>query len=166
MAHPLPPGHAPQGYACPLCALARGSPLSDGLSAHSDIVLSGEKAVAAISAYQWPNNPGNVIVFPIAHHENLYSIPADLAPAIHSVAQAVALAMKAAWQCDGVSTRQHNEPAGNQDVWHYHLHVTPRFKGDNFYGTLTTGKHLMAQAQRAAYTIQLRHHLNPNHADA
>lgn len=38
--------------------------------------------------------------------------------------------MKAAYGCDGVSTRQHNEPAGDQDVWHYHLHVVPRWHGD------------------------------------
>ena len=30
---------------------------------------------------------------------------------------------------------QHNESAGDQDVWHYHVHVTPRFNLDNFYCT-------------------------------
>ena len=44
-----------------------------------------------------------------------------------------ALAMKAVFQCDGVSTRQHNEPAGYQDVWHFHVHVFPRFHGDSLY---------------------------------
>jgi histidine triad (HIT) family protein len=43
--------------------------------------------------------------------------------------------MKIIYQCDGVSTRQHNEPAGNQDVWHYHVHVTARFSDDNFYSS-------------------------------
>jgi hypothetical protein len=31
--------------------------------------------------------------------------------------------------------RQHNEPAGNQDLWHLHVHVFPRFEGDNLYGS-------------------------------
>jgi len=43
--------------------------------------------------------------------------------------------MKQAWKCDGVSTRQHNEPAGNQDVWHYHMHVFPRWDNDDLYGS-------------------------------
>ena len=47
----------------------------------------------------------------------------------------MALTMKVVYSCDGISTRQHNEPAGNQDVWHYHLHVTPRYKDDVFYST-------------------------------
>ena len=41
--------------------------------------------------------------------------------------------MKAAFSCDGVSTRQHNEPAGYQEVWHYHLHVFPRYGADELY---------------------------------
>ena len=41
--------------------------------------------------------------------------------------------MKGVLSCDGVSTRQHNEPAGNQDVWHFHQHVFPRYKGDELY---------------------------------
>jgi hypothetical protein len=32
--------------------------------------------------------------------------------------------------------RQHNEPAGNQEVWHYHLHVFPRYARDDLYGSL------------------------------
>ena len=38
-----------------------------------------------------------------------------------------------AFECDGTSTRQHNEPAGNQDLWHLHVHVFPRFEGDDLY---------------------------------
>ncbi len=38
--------------------------------------------------------------------------------------QRVAVAVKTAYGCNGVSTRQHNEPAGGQDVWHLH-HVFP-----------------------------------------
>jgi histidine triad (HIT) family protein len=52
---------------------------------------------------------------------------------IFDVSKQVALALKATYNCEGVSTRQHNEPAGNQDVWHYHLHVFPRYKDDNLY---------------------------------
>jgi len=45
----------------------------------------------------------------------------------------MALALKGVYNCEGVSTRQHNEPAGDQDIWHYHVHITPRFTQDRFY---------------------------------
>ena len=61
--------------------------------------------------------------------------------------------MKSGYGCDGVSTRQHNEPAGYQDVWHYHLHVFPRFAGDELYGSR---KCLMPPEERAAFAERLR----------
>ncbi|WP_222619102.1 hypothetical protein [Ornithinibacillus hominis] len=48
------------------------------------------------------------------------------------VAQLTALAMKDTYDCDGITTRQHNEPAGSQDVWHYYLHVYLDKKNDFF----------------------------------
>ena len=61
--------------------------------------------------------------------------------------------MTAVYDCDGVSTRQHNEPAGNQGVWQYHQHVFPRNKGDKLY--------FLEQAEmpiekRARYALKLR----------
>lgn len=41
--------------------------------------------------------------------------------------------MKISYSCDGISTRQHNEPAGNQDVWHFHQHIFPRYDNDLLY---------------------------------
>jgi diadenosine tetraphosphate (Ap4A) HIT family hydrolase len=51
--------------------------------------------------------------------------------------------------CTGISTRQHNEPDGKQDVWHLHVHVTPRFKDDQLYaryGDMRPNEHAAAQA--------------------
>ena len=56
---------------------------------------------------------------------------------------------------DGVSTRQHNEPAGNQDVWHYHLHVFPRYQDDAFYEMFYKGEWTTLE-QRLPYTEKLR----------
>jgi histidine triad (HIT) family protein len=78
-------------------------------------------------------NSGHVIIIPNQHHENLYDLPLSTATAIHALAREVALTMKQHYQCLGISTRQHNEPAGDQEVWHYHLHVFPRYHEDNLY---------------------------------
>ncbi len=78
-----------------------------------------------------PNNPGSALVIPNDHYENIFDLPDILATPIHAAARSTATAMKVAFGCDGISLRQHNEPAGSQDVWHYHLHVIPRWHGDD-----------------------------------
>lgn len=148
--------HAPESYRCPFCLIAQGLADDTLYSAGQDIVYQNQAVTAFIGSHQWPNNPGNTIVIPNQHYENIYDLPASQAAHMHTLAQAVALAMKAAFDCDGISTRQHNEPAGNQEVWHFHLHVTPRYRGDRFYETIAGSRTLMPPAERARYAHRLR----------
>ncbi|HEY4521357.1 MAG TPA: HIT family protein [Candidatus Paceibacterota bacterium] len=124
--------HEPQGYVCPLCQIARGEPTDRG-SQEEDVILRNEMVTAFVSAKWWRSNPGHVIVIPNQHIENIYDVPESVGHAIFDASKQVAIALKETYRCDGTSLRQHNEPAGNQDVWHYHLHVFPRYKGDNLY---------------------------------
>ncbi|QDP98955.1 hypothetical protein FOE78_19615 [Microlunatus elymi] len=39
--------------------------------------------------------------------------------------------MRARYGCTGVSLRQHNEPDGNQTVWHFHQHIIARWPDDH-----------------------------------
>ncbi len=41
--------------------------------------------------------------------------------------------MRTSLDCSGTSIRQHNEPSGDQDVWHLHVHVFPRHDTDDLY---------------------------------
>lgn len=145
--------HAPPRYACPFCRLAAGIEDEHVWSRASDVVYRDGHVLAFVAAAQWPNNPGHVLIVPVAHHENLYDLPDDLGARVHAVSRRVALALKGAFGCDGVSTRQHNEPAGNQDVWHYHLHVFPRWHGDGLYGQ---ERARVAPGVRAAQAARLR----------
>lgn len=65
----------------------------------------------------------------------------------------MAMALKGAYACDGISTRQHNEPAGNQVVWHYHLHVFPRYNNDRLY---TSTGYYTEPEERVPYAARLR----------
>lgn len=146
----------PPDYTCPICQFVREEerdPISSNLN---DLVVRNNDAMAIISVHQWPNNPGNVIVFPVDHYENIFDLPDSAAANIHALSHIVALAMKAAWKCDGVSTRQHNGKAGNQDVWHYHLHVTPRYSGDELYATYTSAALIMSPDERDELARELR----------
>ena len=124
--------HEPKNYICPLCLVARGQPTERGTQ-EADVVARNAIATAFIAGKWWKSNPGHVIVIPNGHFENMYDLPQHIANAIFEMSQKVAIAFKETYTCDGVSTRQHNEPAGNQDVWHYHQHIFPRYKDDNLY---------------------------------
>lgn len=147
--------HEPDSYICPFCKLVSGD--DDGVSTQRDIVRRNGLATAFIAARWWPNNHGHVLVVPDNHHENLYDLPAEYGYAVHDLVRDIALAMKNVYKCDGTSVRQHNEPAGSQDVWHYHVHVFPRYAGDNLYATRPYAEFVEPQ-RRWAYADRLREH--------
>jgi histidine triad (HIT) family protein len=149
--------HAPKDYICPFCLVIQGVDEPEHVySVQEDIIYRDQAVTAFIGSHQWPNNHGNVIVVPNEHFENIYDLPVRCAVDIHRVAKMIAIAMKAVYSCDGVSTRQHNEPSGNQDVWHYHLHVTPRYKDDQFYAT---HREFMPPEDRVKHAKRLRDYL-------
>ena len=125
--------HAPADYVCPFCRLVAGG--EDERRTQRDVVRRDELATAFVSPRWWPKNHGHVMVVPNAHYENLYDLPARYGHAIHDLAREVAIAIRQTYGCDGTSLRQHNEPAGNQDRWHYHMHVFQRYVGDDLYFT-------------------------------
>lgn len=102
-----------------------------------------------------PANPGAALVIPIEHYENIYERPDILGGPIQRALRQTAIAMKSAYGSDGVSTRQHNEPAGNQDVWHFRIHVYPRYEGDELDAEAVlvdhSEMHLLAQKLRDAW---------------
>lgn len=123
--------HAPSGYDCPFCRLVAGR--ATELTDQRDVVHRDDGATAFMSPHWWPGNPGHVLVVPDGHHENLYELPAAAGHAMQDLVRTIALALKRAYGCHGVSVRQNNEPAGGQDVWHVHTHVVPRYTGDAFH---------------------------------
>ena len=127
--------HAPEGYVCPFCLIVDGVENEQINTKQNDIIYKDDYVTAFISSSWWKNNKGHVIIIPNKHIENIYDLPSEFSYRIHDLEKEIALALKKTYKCDGVSSRQHNEPCGNQDVWHYHLHVFPRYKGDNLYKT-------------------------------
>ncbi len=123
--------HEPPGYACPFCAVVEGR--EGALNSQSDVVLRDAGVTAFVSPKWWEAAPGHVIVIPNEHYENVYSIPDPLLAAVYAAAKRIACAFRESCGCEGTSMRQHNEPGGGQDVWHFHVHVFPRRRDDLLY---------------------------------
>lgn len=141
--------HQPPDWTCPFCAIAEGY----NVMRLGEVIYADELILSFINRDWWPNNPGHVLIVPRQHYENIYDLPFEVSDRIHRLAKRVALGLKAIHGCDGVSTRQHNEPAGNQEVWHYHLHVFPRYHGDGLY---TSQKQLAPTEERLRHAVRLR----------
>ncbi len=154
--------HAPPNYQCPFCFLIDGIENEIVYTTQKEIVYKTERVTAFVASHQWRGNEPNVLIVPNDHFENVYSLPADYGTDIQNGINKVALALKAVYNCDGVSTRQHNEPAGSQDVWHYHTHVTPRFTKDRFYLRASLFKRLMPLEQRLIHAARLKQVLDPD----
>lgn len=145
--------HAPNGYICPFCLIASGG--EDAYTQKQDIVFEDGSTMAFIASRWWVNNPGSVLVIPKQHFENIYEIPPELLAEVHKTGQKIALAMKESYGCDGVSTRQHNEPAGGQDVWHFHVQVLPRYTNDKLYQNNDNNRFVSAE-ERLPFAETLR----------
>ncbi|WP_205328022.1 HIT family protein [Glycomyces sp. YM15] len=91
--------------------------------------------------------------------------PADAYRAVGELVREVAVAIRATYGCDGVSTRQYNEPAGNQDVWHLHVHVFPRYEGDRLYASKALPGWADAM-ERQVYAERLRAYFTSESASA
>lgn len=123
--------HEPANYSCPFCTLVQGGETKRNKQEH--IIYQNKKVLAFVSPLWWINNPGNILVIPKQHVENIYDISDELLCQVYKVVKKTSIAMKHAYKCDGTSTRQHNEPAGDQFVWHFHVHVYPRYTNDKLY---------------------------------
>lgn len=145
--------HEPAGYDCPFCRLQAG--VVDDLNQARDVVAVTELAYARIAPRWWPANPGGALVIPRRHVENLYEIGPEDGHAVWDLTQQVSVAMRTAYGCDGVSTRQHNEPAGDQEVWHLHVHVLPRSPDDDLYRRHHDARWVTPE-ERAPYAEALR----------
>lgn len=94
----------------------------------SVVVREDERTVSFLTIE--PATEGHTLVIPRRHGRNLFDIdPADLA-AVATASQEIALWQRERLDCAGVTVYQANEPAGFQTVFHYHVHVVPRYPGD------------------------------------
>jgi len=147
--------HAPKNYICPFCLVVKGVENEHVETKKQDVFYKDKYITAFVSSCWWPKNPGYVIIIPNKHYENIYSIPDICLDKIHRFAKKVAIAFKKVYKCDGVSTRQHNEPAGDQDTFHFHFHVSPRYENDNLYLN-NLKKRFISPRERVKYAKKLR----------
>src|SRR5215211_5771769 len=77
-----------------------------------------------------PATRGHALVVPRSHHEDLWTIDPDTLGHTVRAAQRLALRVRDALGADGVNLINSCRPAAWQTVFHFHIHVVPRYQGD------------------------------------
>ena len=94
----------------------------------SERIQEDEHTVAFMDINPWTR--GHALVVPRRHSRNLYEIGEDDLRHTAVASQAVALRMRDRLRCEGVNLLNSCEPAAWQTVFHFHVHVIPRFSDD------------------------------------
>ncbi len=98
-----------------------------------------------------PQGPGHTLVVPKTPSRNILDADAATLARLIPAVQRIARAVKAAFNADGISIMQFNEPAGGQTVFHLHFHVIPRMDGvplKGHSGKMQDGSVLAADAEK------------------
>lgn len=78
-----------------------------------------------------PATKGHALILPKNHSANLYELPDQEAGKVMKLAKKMATQMTEKLGCDGFNLVQNNGETAGQTVFHFHLHLIPRYKEDN-----------------------------------
>ncbi len=78
-----------------------------------------------------PATKGHALIIPKNHMANIFEMDESTAGKVFVLASRIAKAMKEALHCDGLNIVQNNGEIAGQTVFHFHMHIIPRYEGDN-----------------------------------
>lgn len=77
-----------------------------------------------------PASKGHALILPKNHYADLYEIDEDVAADAMKLAKKLAIHMTDVLKCDGFNLVQNNHEVAGQTVFHFHMHLIPRYNGD------------------------------------
>jgi histidine triad (HIT) family protein len=105
---------------CPFCEIVAGR--------REELVHSDETVAAFLC--DPPATPGHTLVVPRVHRTDIWDVTSAEAGAAVELARRLAEAMRDRLGATGVNLRQNSGARAGQDVFHFHLHVVPRYEDD------------------------------------
>jgi histidine triad (HIT) family protein len=96
----------------------------------AEIVYEDEDTLAFLDIH--PNNPGHTLVIPKKPVKNIFDIDEETLAKVWRTVRIVARAVQTATGSEGLNINTNNGAVAGQVVFHYHVHIIPRFAGDGF----------------------------------
>lgn len=94
-----------------------------------EIIARNAAAIAVFDTY--PVSPGHALVLPLRHAVTIWDLEADEYDACFRLVREIQPILAARFSPDGFNVGANCGDAAGQSVWHAHIHVIPRYKGDN-----------------------------------
>ena len=101
-----------------------------------------------------PATKGHALIIPKNHYRNIYDIDSDVASKVFPLASKLAKVMTDTFGADGFNVVQNNEEIAGQSVFHFHMHLIPRYKGDNAIKLWTPGESDQEELAKMAEEIR------------
>ena len=76
-----------------------------------------------------PATRGHALIVPKEHYANLYELDDDIVAKVMPLAKKLATHMTGVLGCDGFNVVQNNNEVAGQTVFHFHVHLIPRYEG-------------------------------------
>ena len=115
---------------CIFCKIAAGEIPSRKIYEDKDLI-----AIMDLN----PTSKGHSLIIPKEHCTNIYDIDEDIAAKVMKTAKKLATKMTVALNCDGFNLLQNNGETAGQTMFHFHMHLIPRYKdADNNMLTFTS----------------------------
>lgn len=77
-----------------------------------------------------PATKGHALILPKDHYKNLYELPEDYAADVIKLAKKMMTQMTEKLGCEGFNLVQNNGELAGQTVFHFHMHMIPRYQND------------------------------------
>lgn len=99
------------------------------LPAH--IVYEDDLTIAFLDISQ--ATKGHTLVIPKKRYENIFELDDEIAGHLYKVVVKVSKALKKAFDLKGLNVVNNNGTIAYQQVFHYHIHLIPRYEDDDYY---------------------------------
>lgn len=106
---------------CIFCKLANGEIPTRSIYEDEDFKVILDTA---------PATRGHALILPKEHADNLYQLPEEMTGRAFVLAKKMAASMTEILGCQGFNIVQNNGEAAGQTVFHFHIHLVPRYTDD------------------------------------
>ncbi|WP_027417243.1 HIT family protein [Aneurinibacillus terranovensis] len=99
---------------------------------------------------------GHTLIIPKQHHVDLFELPSETAAHLFATVPTIANAIQKAFQPTGLNLLNNNRKAAGQTVFHFHMHIIPRYGKEDGFGFLWEahdGKYTREQLQDISTAI-------------
>ncbi|RPI06251.1 MAG: HIT family protein [Ignavibacteriae bacterium] len=136
---------------CIFCKIISGS-------IPAEILYENDKALAVLDIN--PIHYGHALILPKQHCTDFLSLPEESYQSVLQAAKVVTQALVDSLKLEGFNLFSNNGTIAGQSVFHFHLHITPRYRDDDIRFVLNLQKYSDGDLKR--YGTMIRKFINPS----